>query len=250
MLRLRSTLTALALLCVGNASAQAPATASPAYTVTGVVTDASGIALSSVEVWLMVSDTPTRLVRTREDGRFSITGDMSAPSKLQLRRLGYLRREVELYFPRDSSRSLTIVLDPSAVQLTELDVFAPATETTEWLREFNDRRRKNSFGHYYTREAFKSGNAHHASEALRMVPGVALTSARRGGYVLRMRGCKLPPMVWLDGMRIPRAELDEVVSLEDVAAIEVYVSTAGVPAQFMDRSNAGCGTIVVWTRHQ
>lgn len=250
MVRRQSTFIALACLCAGNASAQTVATASHAYTVAGVVTDASGAPLSSVEVRLLVSGTPTRLVRTRDDGRFSITDDMDAPSKLQMRRLGYVRREVELYFPRDSSRSLTIVLDAAAVSLTELDVFAPATETTEWLREFEGRRLRNSFGHYYTREAIKAGNARNASEALRMVPGVTLTSARRGGYVLRMRGCKLPPMVWLDGMRIPRTELDEVVTLEDVAAIEVYVSTAGVPAQFMDRSNAGCGTIVVWTRHQ
>lgn len=250
MARLRSTVTALAVMCAGSAYAQTPATASHAYTVAGVVTDASGAPLNSVEVWLLVSGTPTRLVRTRDDGRFSISGDMGAKSKLQMRRLGYLRREVDLYFPRDSSRLLTIVLEATPVRLSEVEVQEQATESTEWLRDFDDRRRKNSFGHYYTRETIKAGNVRNASEALRMVPGVLLASARRGGYVLRMRGCKLPPMVWLDGMRIPRTELDEVVSVEDIAAIEVYVSTAGVPAQFMDRSNSGCGTIVVWTRHQ
>src|SRR5688572_29799292 len=181
MLLVRSTLIALALLFAGNAYAQAPATASPSYTVTGVVTDASGLPLSSVEVWLMVSGAPIRLVRTRDDGRFSITDDMSAPSKLQMRRLGYLRREVELYFPRDSSRLLTIALEPTPVRLSEVEVLERASETAEWLRDFEDRRRKNSFGHYYTRETIRSGSARNASEVLRMVPGVQLTSARRGG---------------------------------------------------------------------
>ena len=65
-----------------------------------------------------------------------------------------------------------------------------------------------------------------------------------------MRGCRDAPMVWLDGARVPGAELDEVIRPDDIAGMEVYASTAGVPAQFLDRTNRGCGTILLWTRHK
>jgi hypothetical protein len=60
----------------------------------------------------------------------------------------------------------------------------------------------------------------------------------------------MAPLIWLDGVRVPNAEFDEMSKPEDIAGLEVYTSAAGVPAQFMDRTNAGCGTIVIWTRHQ
>ena len=48
-------------------------------------------------------------------------------------------------------------------------------------------------------------------------------------------------------MRARGAELDDVTRGGDVAAIEVYSSTAGVPAQYTDRS-ATCGTMLVWLK--
>jgi hypothetical protein len=57
-------------------------------------------------------------------------------------------------------------------------------------------------------------------------------------------------MVWIDGQRVPGAELDEVIQPVDIAAIEFYASNAGVPAQYTERENRLCGTIIVWSRTQ
>jgi hypothetical protein len=98
----------------------------------------------------------------------------------------------------------------------------------------------------------------HASEALRELPGVITRPAMgRIGNIVRLRGCgvrgqspeKVGPLVWLDGVRLVGAEIDEVTSGMDIAAIEVYNSFAGVPAQYLDRS-AVCGTILVWSKHR
>ena len=65
------------------------------------------------------------------------------------------------------------------------------------------------------------------------------------GSVVRIRGCR--PLLWIDGQRVPGAELDEVLNVRDIAALEVYNSFAGIPPQFIDRET-NCGAIVVWTK--
>jgi hypothetical protein len=57
-------------------------------------------------------------------------------------------------------------------------------------------------------------------------------------------------MVWVDGQRVPGAELDEVIKPEEIAAIEFYPSSAGIPAQYLERANRLCGLILVWTKTQ
>jgi hypothetical protein len=144
---------------------------------------------------------------------------------------------------------MTIVLEPVAAYLESFDVFGDVSSGA-WLSDFYRRRRENSFGRYFTQADIVGANKRVLSEVLRQTAGVTLTPSQRFGYVVRVRGCRDAPMIWLDGMRLPGAELDEVAKPDDVAALEVYRSTAGVPAQFLDRSNRGCGTILIWTRHQ
>ena len=55
-------------------------------------------------------------------------------------------------------------------------------------------------------------------------------------------------MVRVDGQRVPGAELDEVIKPEEIAAIEFYPSSAGIPAQYLERGNRLCGLILVWTK--
>ena len=71
------------------------------------------------------------------------------------------------------------------------------------------------------------------------MPGVLVQPSRRVGNVVRVRNCR--PTVWIDGVRVPDAELDEVTSLEDVAAVEIYKSLAGLPQQFIDRQQSMWG---------
>jgi carboxypeptidase family protein/TonB-dependent receptor-like protein len=231
--------------------ALASSVASAQMRVSGTVTDSAGTPLLGAEVLLLVGGAPVTTTRTREDGAFTVIADMTSPSKLQARRLGFNPRLVELVFPADSARSLKIALDASPVVLSDVDVDWTRTgEMGGWLKDFYDRRRTNSFGRYYTREAIQARGAQHMSEILRGQPGVTLTASRRFGYVVRFRGCRYAPLVWLDGVRLQGAELDDVAKPADIAAMEVYPSSAGIPAQFMDRSNSGCGTILIWTRHQ
>jgi hypothetical protein len=73
-----------------------------------------------------------------------------------------------------------------------------------------------------------------------------LLPSQRIGNLVRFRNCR--PTVWVDGIRVVDAELDEVTSMENVAAVEIYKSLAGLPQQFTDRTNP-CGGILIWSRN-
>jgi Carboxypeptidase regulatory-like domain/TonB-dependent Receptor Plug Domain len=239
---------ALVILRTTSASAQISVSTVRAHAVTGIVTDSAGNALSGAEVRLVVDGSITGLVRTAVDGQFSVVADTTAQSRLQVRRLGFHPNETILAFPRDFSRRLEIVLVAAPPSLAGVEVVDRAAESSGLLQTFYDRRRTNAFGRFFTRDAIAAVRVQHVSEVLRTLPGVTLMLARGGGYRVRMRSCTQAPLVWIDGVRLPQAEIDDVAAPDDIAGMEVYASVAGVPAQFMDRSNGGCGTILIWTR--
>jgi hypothetical protein len=215
----------------------------------GVVVDSAGARLAGAEIRLVRGDSILELTRTQDSGTFAIRTPVGA-DRLVARRLGFARLELM----RDSlpyrGDSLHLVLAQLPATLSEFEVFASGGEMDALLRDFYARREENSFGRYFTRDDIRASGKHHASELLRLTPGVTLAVSRRFGYVVRFRGCRDAPMIWLDGNRLPGAELDDVTNANDLAAMEVYRSAAGVPAQFLDRSNRGCGTILLWTRNR
>jgi hypothetical protein len=238
----------LVALLAASLQAQSGPTAGIQHpSINGMVTDSIGRPLAGTEVRLVVKDTVVSVTRTDEDGRFAVAGNIQGRSLLQLRRLGFQLREVELFFPRDSTRPLLIQLEVAAQELGATQVL-DSSGAHGWLREFLERRQSNSHGHYFTRDDILKRRPQFLSEMLRTVPGVSIGQLRTGGFRLRMRGCRYAPMIWIDGTRAPGSELDEVARADDVGALEVYPTPAGVPAQYLDRSNVGCGTILVWTR--
>ena len=117
------------------------------------------------------------------------------------------------------------------------------------LNEFFERRQSRAaFGRFLDQEEIRKKGARFASDLFRNVPGVSVKTNPAGGNAIRIRDCQ--PMVFIDGQRSPGAELDEVVSAGDIAAIEFYPSNAGVPAQYLERGNRLCGLILVWTKNQ
>ena len=113
------------------------------------------------------------------------------------------------------------------------------------LLEFEARARNTPTGHFLDEETIASMHLSLASDALRRVPGISVLPSRGIGNLVRIRGCA--PLIWVGGQRARGAELDEVVRGGDIAAMEVYSSSAGVPAEYADRT-ATCGTILVWLR--
>lgn len=212
--------------------------------VSGVVRDVGGVALPNVEVGIINGRRLQQFVITGADGKFLLTGVTTGLVPLRFRRIGYAMQVFDVDTRIPSTRALDIVLSPVPNELEEVMISGNEVR----LREFYERRQtRSSFGKFLEQSDIRKLSPTHSSDLFRNVPGIVIRAAS-GGNSIRIRGCQ--PMVLLDGLRVPDAELDEIVHPIDIAAIEFYPSSAGIPAQYMERTNRLCGMVLVWTRTQ
>jgi hypothetical protein len=214
------------------------------YQLSGVVTDAVREPLDEVEVTVVEPATLRRTARTDTRGRFDLGEFPAGAVSFRVRRLGYEQRTVEVQIGvGEVPTSVEIALIPVPEELEDVYV---STSSQGRLRGFYQRReQRGTFGRFLEQDEIRRLGPTHASDLFRSVPGATIRASSIGSAI-RIRGCQ--PMVRLDGQRVPGAELDELVSPEDIAAIEFYYSSAGIPAQFVERGNRLCGLILVWTR--
>ena len=242
---------------------QAPQAANPSpdgltYAVWGTVVDHDGAPVATAEVRLVQHDTTMRVARTDADGHFRMDSLTSMISVFQIRRLGYQPKIIQVRFTKSTRSTTTVISLESAATALDTVLVEADTEVVKpdsRLMGFYERSKSNNFGHYITEEMLAKLHPHFTSDAVRTVPGVIVRPARRIGNTVRLRNCgtrgessdRAGPLVWVDGVRLPGAELDEFTQGGDVAAIEIYNSFAGIPVQYFDRT-AVCGTILVWTK--
>jgi hypothetical protein len=214
-------------------------------TLSGVVTDTARRPIPDVEIGLLVDRDIVRSVRTRADGRFDLTELPSGKTSFVVRRLGYHPRVYTVQVREGVTRPLLrVVLEPMPAELEKVIVLARVAASNGRLKEFYERKaRVGGWGTFIDREEIERQSPTWTSDLLRMTPGVRLIPTHTGN-VVRLRGCA--PTLWMDGYPLHGAELDQVVFPNEIAGIEVYNSSAGMPVEFTDAS--GCGAIVVWTR--
>jgi len=245
MVRARFFLPAVALVATTLEGQEPRTVAANEPMVSGVVRDAGGTPVAQVEVGVIRGERLQQFVVTAADGKFLLTGIGSGMVPLRVRRIGYAMQFFDVDTRVPSSRSLDIVLSTVANELEE--VLISGSDVSK-LRAFYERKQlRGSFAKFLDQDEIRKMGPLHPSDLFRTVPGISIRSAS-GGNTIRIRGCQ--PMVWLDGQKIPGAELDEVIQPSDIAAIEFYPSSAGIPAQYLERTNRLCGSVLVWTRTQ
>ncbi|MEO6878622.1 MAG: TonB-dependent receptor, partial [Gemmatimonadaceae bacterium] len=207
-----------------RAAAQQPtiAVASVARSVSGTVADAAGNPLNDAEITLRRTDSTARPVRSDANGRFRIDALPDGAISLRVRRMGFQERTVPVKFVADRTATVFVTLDEAVAALDPVSVDVEGPETNTKLREFYARERSNHFGYFLDEEQLAEIHPEQTSDALRAVPGVLVRPSRRIGNEVRIRGCS--PLVWVDGLRAPNGELDELTRGSDVAAMEIYNS--------------------------
>jgi carboxypeptidase family protein/TonB-dependent receptor-like protein len=218
----------------------------PTYRLRGVVTDAGREPIADAEVAIIVDGASGKRTVTDARGRFDLGSHPAGLISFRIRRLGYeLREQTVTMGVNGQPTSLEIVLLAIPAELEKVYV---TTEPQGRLRGFYERRQqRGTFAKFMEQDEIRRmGIPLNASDLLRGVPGVKISTNPNGGNAIRVRDCQ--PMVLVDGQRLPGAELDEVAVPGDIAAIEFYPSSAGVPAQYLERGNRLCGLILVWTK--
>jgi len=245
MVRARFFLPAAALVASTLEGQERRAVAANEPAVSGIIRDIAGAPISQVEVGVIRGERLQQFVVTAPDGKFLLTGVASGLVPLRVRRIGYAMQFFDVDTRIPSSRNLDIVLTTVANELEEVVI---SGNDISKLRAFYERKQQRaSFAKFLDQDEIRKMGPLHPSDLFRTVPGISIRSAS-GGNSVRIRGCQ--PMVWLDGQKVPGAELDEVIQPSEIAAIEFYPSSAGLPPQFMERQNRLCGSILVWTRTQ
>jgi hypothetical protein len=240
--------TTLALVFGGIAfaplSAQAPQVPPTPHELKGIVVDVSKVPIAQAEITAASGVNVISHTLSAKDGRFNLGAVPVGALSLSVRLLGYEPKTVELDIGSQQPAPIDIILVATATQLNEVVIkFADVSP----LDEFNEHRRQNrGSAKFYDQQEIRKRGAMYSSDLFRTMPGVSVRAGIAGGNTIRIRGCQ--PVVWVDGQRVPDAELDEVASPGDIAGIEFYPSMAGTPAKYAERSARPCGTLLVWTK--
>ena len=211
-----------------------------------------------VEVWL----NGQLVVTTNTTGEFVLPEVGWGTSLLEVRRIGYASLEMEVWVPQEEDEiELAFVLGRAVTTLDPIYVTAESLPFDRRLVEFTERRRS-GFGHYAVREEFERYAPIFTTDILRRMPGVLaypnpgygqgdtrrmiVESSRRAS---RLGGGACPMLLFKDGMYIGNSmqDLDLMISVNQIYAIEVYSGPSQTPAEF-NRTGSDCGVIVFWTR--
>ena len=177
-------------------------------------------------------------------------------------RLGYEPMYItEVALTDPSIVPLEIRLSPDAISLPGLVVEGERRERYLTVNGFYDRKRM-GFGHFIEIEESRRLRTFKPTDFVRRIPGLVV----RNGEVrtARLSGeweqCRLQVIV--NGI-YRGVNLDEVLLVQEIEAIEVYKGPATVPGRWQNlaaqgwwdfsgdqpRLNPTCGIVVVWTKH-
>jgi hypothetical protein len=235
----------------------------------GVVTDSLRRPVAGVEIFSADGRFKTT---TNSVGAFHVGGLAPGSVTFGVRKIGYGAGEFTLEMEAGVIRYQTIVLTRLNNVLTP--VVVAETQSHRGLRDVGFYERAgNSRGTFLTPEILATRSSTRSSDFIRGVNGVRVNQPRgargslpygTGGY-MRIGTQGLCVMnLYIDGSRVEIGSiedrglgmavqgqdpvtLEDVVSPQDIGAIEVYPSGVTSPEKYSGVSR-GCGTILIWTK--
>ena len=231
------------LACLLSASTHSIAAQSPGpssvVTLEGIVVDGANAPLADAQLSLKPYGLATRSARSGKDGRFSFEAVPVGTGSMTIRHMGYRLRTIPVDVSVSNNPSLQVSLEEVAEELDPITVDA----TSGRMAEFTNHRENSSFGHFFDQRDIQKIAPRFVSELFRGIPGAQVSVGSGIGNRVTLRGCR--PRIWVNGVRTVNTEVDDIAAPSEVDGIEIYPSMAGTPAQYMDRENRACGTVVL-----
>lgn len=227
----------------------------PIGTVAGRVVEAVG---GTPLAGALVSVNGNTIAVTSADGIFNVPRVPLAwgPNQLHVRHLSYADVTDDIWVANtEDVLAYDVVLIPVPVAVPEVVVEVDRTLMVYGrMRPFYERRNR-GMGDFLTRQEIEDRNPRELTDVFRGIPGIALypiglTGVRidfqRGARGLRERCSN--PAIYLDGVLVQGGiYINQLVSPEVIAGIEIYQGVAEIPIEFVQNRET-CGVIVIWTR--
>ena len=230
-----------ALLAAQLPGAPLAAQAKPS-SISGVVHDSTGFGLQSADIRIRGSAVRAQ---SNEQGEYRLSAVPLGEIVMEVRRFGFQPIELERVVREGEDRQINIELLLIPAVLDTVTTTESAIPSVEPMAEFEARRAR-YYGVFYTRKDIERRAPSRPSELLRTAPGVRIMSTNFGTNIVVMGRSRCRPLYWLDGRVVPMFELDHL-AISEIQAIEVYRGPAETPPE-LNRMNAGCGVIAIWTR--
>jgi hypothetical protein len=175
---------------------------------------------------------------------------------VEVKRQGYAYRRVAADFMGGDTVRKEVAMTPAPIELEGIVVTTWGRSMALVRNGFYDRQRR-GFGAFMTRQRLDELRPYRTSEAFRYMRGFMVVPMGSTDVVVGSRGGGMRggclPAVYIDGMLMfvmnARDEADAInmVSPDDIEAIEAFQGAASIPAQYNPTGSA-CGVILIWTR--
>ena len=220
---------------------------------------------SRISGWVLAPENVSTLVQVlvddvvrdtvSPDGAFAVDNVSAGARRLTFRGSSVAIRHVGLNVQVGQSHLLLVTLRTGPLVVVERS----ATAFDARLADFRRRRRVGG-GYFLDREDIDKRRPRTLTDIMRTVPGVRVQSEGTGYRYLSAHFKRMPQagtgmvddgtcdmMIYLDGqvLLVESGHADSRILVNEIAAMEVYVSAASVPRQFAGERSA-CGVIVVW----
>jgi hypothetical protein len=237
----------------------APSVAHAQFITGRIVDEATRSPVTGVELTLFDSGQHSRATALSDSaGRFRIQTPGPGTYTLHARHIAYTElASEEIIVNRNETVDLELTLGRTVIPLRPVVVTARTVDLGK-MAGFHERRRTQTFGRFLTRADIERRSASRTTDLLRTMPGVTISGVRVRGRAATERslvlvrggsGRQCEPALFIDGVRVRQAAeagVDDMLAPDVLEGVEVYTSTAGAPAQFMDPS--ACGVLLFWTR--
>lgn len=179
-------------------------------------------------------------------GRFQVSDLPEGTVEVAIQAIGFSPQTYRFTLAAGQVLDKIFPMQFSGAKLPELEVEVRAQRLAPRYAEF-ERRRGLGMGAYFRWDEIKDRGFSSVGDALRSVRGVKIQcdQAAFECHAVMARTPQCFPTWWIDG--IETRSFHENTPIRDVYGIEIYRGPGEVPADY-GGSNAGCGTIVMWTK--
>lgn len=239
----------------GSALAVAPAHALAAQTLRGTVVRPDRTPLPDVALAVR-TDAGLVLARATSDstGRFRLDIDAGEQGSMQLEAtlLGYADWETAPFeLDADADLELFVAMQVAAIPLDPVTVEARSRRSTRRLADFERRMENPAFGGYFLEEEdIARRPASRPSNLPLAAPGMTVRPVPGPFDRWEVYSGDCPATLFVDGVRINQTvtSVDEYLSLDRIAGVEVYPRSMGAPPQYQDARSRECGVVLYWTK--